>query len=179
MSRAAVFLDRDGVLNRAWVRDGIPHPPPSVEALQVLPDVPEALRGLRVQGFPLIVITNQPDVARGTATRAEVERIHERLQRELELDAIFTCYHDDADDCGCRKPRPGLLLQAARGFEIDLPSSFMIGDRRADMEAGRSAGCKTFFLDHGYVEAPPVDFDFRVGSLLEASRLILAQAAPR
>jgi D-glycero-D-manno-heptose 1,7-bisphosphate phosphatase len=179
LNRAAVFLDRDGVLNRAFVRDGIPHPPPSIAALEILPDVAEALRRLRAHGFPLIVITNQPDVARGTASRAQIEGIHRRLQAELDLDAIFTCFHDGGDGCGCRKPRPGLLLEAARSLGIDLSSSFMIGDRRPDMEAGRCVGCRTFFVDHGYGEPPPVDFDFRVGSLLEASTIILGQAASR
>jgi D-glycero-D-manno-heptose 1,7-bisphosphate phosphatase len=179
MSRAAVFMDRDGVINRAFVRDGIPHPPDSVDGLEILPRVPEALGSLRAHGFALVVITNQPDVARGTCSRECVEDIHHRLERELPLDAIFTCFHDSADGCGCRKPRPGLLLKAAQALDIDLFSSFMIGDRSSDMEAGWRAGCSTLFVDEGYAEAQPLHFDFRVRSLLEASKIILrGEGAP-
>jgi D-glycero-D-manno-heptose 1,7-bisphosphate phosphatase len=174
MTRAAVFLDRDGVINRAHVRHGLPHPPAAPEDLEILPQVPEALRALKSRGYVLIVVTNQPDVARGMATLESVNGIHERLRGTLELDAILACYHDDADGCGCRKPRPGLLLQAAEQFGIDLPSSFMVGDRWRDVEAGKRAGCRTFFIDYGYDEQPPFSCDFRVASLMEASVLIAA-----
>jgi D-glycero-D-manno-heptose 1,7-bisphosphate phosphatase len=179
MRRPAVFLDRDGVINRAFVRARIPHPPASLEDLEILPSVPQALRALRSYGFRLVVVTNQPDVARGTSSRASVERIHERLRVELQLDAILTCFHDGADQCGCRKPKPGLLLQAANEFAIDLPLSFMVGDRWRDVEAGRRAGCRTFFVDRGYDDDPAGACDFRVGSLPEAAEIILGQAASR
>ncbi len=175
MMRPAVFLDRDGVINRAFVRDGIPHPPASLEDLSILPGVPEALSALKAQGYSRVVVTNQPDVARGVSSRELVDRIHERLRCELEIDAILTCFHDDSDECDCRKPKPGLLLRAADEFGIELCSSFMVGDRRRDMEAGRRAGCKTFLVDYGYDEEPPAACDFRVGSLIEASRIILSR----
>jgi D-glycero-D-manno-heptose 1,7-bisphosphate phosphatase len=181
MRRPAVFLDRDGVLNRAYVRGGKPHPPASAEALEILPDVAAGLRALRACGFPRVVVTNQPDVARGVTSRGEVERIHERLLRELELDAVYACFHDDTAGCGCRKPRPGLLLRAAADLELDLSASYLIGDRRSDIEAGRSAGCRTLFVDcgyresppRGYREPPPLHYDYRVASLLEASQIIV------
>ena len=179
MNRPAVFLDRDGVINRALVRDGMPCAPTCEAQLQILRDVPAALETLHAHGFPLIVVTNQPDVARGTVTRETVEGLHARLRRELPLDAILTCFHDDADACECRKPRPGLLLQAARELQVDLAASFMIGDRAKDVEAGQRAGCRTFFLDHGYAEAPPRAYDFRVQSLAEAAHIIVAQAGGR
>lgn len=177
MMRSAVFLDRDGVINRAFVRDGIPHPPASLEDLSILPGVPEALLDLKARGYSRVVVTNQPDVARGITSRELVERIHERLKCELEIDAIFSCFHDGADHCDCRKPKPGLLLRAADELGIELCSSFMVGDRRWDVEAGRRAGCKTFLVDYGYDEKPPAACDFRVGSLIEASRIILSQPA--
>jgi D-glycero-D-manno-heptose 1,7-bisphosphate phosphatase len=124
-------------------------------------------------------VTNQPDVARGTSSRDLVDGIHERLKSTLDLDAIFTCFHDDADACDCRKPKPGLLYRAAKDLGIDLPSSFMVGDRWRDVEAGKRAGCRTFFVDCGYGERPPGSCDFRVGSLVEASRIILAQSDSR
>jgi D-glycero-D-manno-heptose 1,7-bisphosphate phosphatase len=179
MTRAAVFLDRDGVINRTFIRDGTPCPPVSLRDLEILPHVPEALSALKAQGYSLVVVTNQPDVARGTASRELVDSIHERLKGELGLDAIFTCFHDDADECDCRKPKPGLLFRAAHDLGIDLTSSFMVGDRWRDVEAGRRAGCRTLFVDCGYPETPSSSCDFRVGSLLEASGIILAESDSR
>jgi D-glycero-D-manno-heptose 1,7-bisphosphate phosphatase len=179
MSRPAVFLDRDGVINRAFVRDGIPHPPASLAELEILPSVPQALRALRSHGFRLVVVTNQPDVARAVSSRAAVERIHRRLSGELPLDAILTCFHDGEDACECRKPKPGMLLQAARALAIDLPQSFMVGDRWRDVEAGRRAGCRTFFVDRGYDDDPDGACDFRVSSLPEAADIILGAVVSR
>jgi D-glycero-D-manno-heptose 1,7-bisphosphate phosphatase len=179
MTRPAVFLDRDGVINRAFIRDGLPYPPDSLKDLEILPHVPEALSALKARGYSLVVVTNQPDVARGTASRELVDSIHERLQGELGFDAIFTCFHDDADECNCRKPKPGLLFRAAHDLGIDLASSFMVGDRWRDVEAGRRAGCRTLFVDCGYRESTSHPCDFRVGSLLEASAIILAESDSR
>lgn len=120
--RRAVFLDRDGVLNRAIVREGKPYPPDSVAALEILPGVPGALADLKAAGFLLLVVTNQPDVAKGIHLRAVVEAMHQRLQAELPLlDAIFVCYRQDSDRCNCRKPAPGLLQEAAERYELYLP----------------------------------------------------------
>ncbi len=178
MSTRAVFLDRDGVLNRAAVRDGRPYPPGRAEELEILPGVPAALASLRAAGFLLIGVTNQPDVARGTQTRAGVEAIHARLLRDLPLAELLCCFHDDGAGCSCRKPAPGLLLQAARAPGLDLGGRYMVGDRWRDVDAGRAAGCRTVFIDHGYAERRPVGYDARVGSLAEAAAWILAQGLP-
>jgi D-glycero-D-manno-heptose 1,7-bisphosphate phosphatase len=170
----AVFLDRDGVINRALVRDGKPYPPARPEELEVLPGVPEALADLKRAGFLLLVVTNQPDVARGTQPRAVVEAMHRDLLARLPIDEVRCCFHDDAEGCACRKPKPGLLVEAARERGIDLAASFMVGDRWRDTEAGEAAGCKTVFIDHGYQERRPSRFDARVASLAEASAWILA-----
>ncbi len=138
--RRAVFLDRDGVLNRAIVRNGKPYPPASIEQLEIPSDVPDALQELKGHGFELIVVTNQPDVARGTQSRQMVEQMNQRLKSLLPLDDVFVCYHADQDKCTCRKPQPGLLLQAAKKLNIDLSGSFMVGDRWRDVEAGQNAG---------------------------------------
>jgi D-glycero-D-manno-heptose 1,7-bisphosphate phosphatase len=175
MKRAAVFLDRDGVINRPMLIEGRPHPPATLAALEVLPGVSPALQLLKSCGYSLIVVTNQPDVARGRGCRSTIDRMHERLRQWLPLDAILACFHDDADGCECRKPRPGLLLRAAEDLELDLARSFMVGDRWRDMEAGRRAGCGTFFVDRGYDEAAPSAFDYRVGSLPEAAGIIAAR----
>ncbi len=172
----AVFLDRDGVLNRCVVRDGKPYPPASVSEVQILPGVGEALLKLRKAGFMTIVATNQPDVARGTQTREVVEQINTFLMAELELDETMVCYHDDKDACRCRKPLPGLLVAAAEEHGVDLSASFMVGDRWRDIDAGNSAGCRTILIECGYAErAPSISPDLIVRSLAEAVDWILDQ----
>lgn len=173
MIQRAVFLDRDGVINRAFVLKGKPHPPSRLSELEILPGVREALVSLRAFGFRLIVVTNQPDVARGKQTQETVEAMHRLLQERLSLDEFRVCYHDDGDGCLCRKPAPGLLLDAAREAHLDLSASFMIGDRWRDVEAGRRAGCTTIFIDYGYDETKPDGFHRKVASLSEASEWIL------
>jgi D-glycero-D-manno-heptose 1,7-bisphosphate phosphatase len=179
MTRPAVFLDRDGVINRAFIHDGMPVPPQSLQDLEILPGVSAALVALKAHGYSIVVVTNQPDVARGTSSKEAIEAIHKRLKDELAIDAILTCFHDDSADCECRKPKPGLLLQAAGDLGIDLSASFMVGDRWRDMEAGMRAGCRTFFVDRSYLERQPVAYEFRVDSLQEASTIILGQANSR
>ena len=172
----AVFLDRDGVLNEAVIREGKPYPPADADELKVTTGAREALEALRAAGYLLVVVTNQPDVARGTQTREAVDAIHARLRRELPLDAVYACCHD-GDGCDCRKPKPGLLLQAAAEMGIDLGRSFMVGDRWRDVDAGARAGCRTVFLDFGYRERGPTDPpSARVGSLGEGVAWILQQA---
>src|SRR5213593_1252773 len=170
----AVFLDRDGVLNRGVVRNGISCPPASVDEVEILPGVSEALGLLARQGLPLIVITNQPDVARGTQTREAVEQINRRLLERLPLTAILTCYHDDADGCACRKPRPGLLVQGARDHGVDLGRSFMVGDRWSDVVAGQAAGCLTFLIAGPYNQRERCAPDHVVTDLAEAAHQIVA-----
>jgi D-glycero-D-manno-heptose 1,7-bisphosphate phosphatase len=172
--RKAVFLDRDGVLNRAIVRDGRPYPPGSLAELEIMPGVNEACALLRASGFLLIVVTNQPDIARGKQSAHEVDQINEYLQRELQLDAVRVCAHDDADHCSCRKPAPGLLLDAARDFDVDLSQSFLVGDRWRDIEAGRQAGVRTILIDYKYAEKR-VESDQIVQNLAEAADWILTQ----
>jgi D-glycero-D-manno-heptose 1,7-bisphosphate phosphatase len=171
--KRAVFLDRDGVLNRAILRDGRPYPPANLASLEILPGVSKAMRSLHEAGWLLIVVTNQPDVARGTAMVEDVEAMHKYLQSLLPIDEFRTCYHDSGDACCCRKPLPGSLLSAAASHGIDLGSSYMVGDRWRDTEAGERAGCRTIFLDYGYNERQPSGFNHRVQSLEEAAAIIL------
>ena len=175
----AVFLDRDGVLNRAFVREGKPYPPTNLDELEVLSGVVEACDALHKAGFLLVVVTNQPDVARGMLRCQVVEAINQAMSEQLPLDDIRVCYHDDVDHCPCRKPKPGLLLEAARDWEIDLSASFMVGDRWKDIEAGRQAGCKTIFIDNRYSEEEPGCPDHRVSSLIEAVKWILEEKHER
>lgn len=163
--RSAAFLDRDGVINRAFVRAGKPHPPANLGELEVLPGVARSLERLREAGFLSIVVTNQPDVARGATPRSAVEAINARLSEELALDAIYVCWHDDSDACSCRKPQPGLLLQAARDCNVDLKKSFMVGDRWRDIEAGQRAGCRTVWINRNYDERAPLGTDYETDGL--------------
>ena len=174
--RRAVFLDRDGVLNRAVVREGKPYPPANVVEMEILPGVRESLEALRAAGFLLIVVTNQPDVARGTATREAVEAINAALGQALPIDEFRTCFHDSGFGCDCRKPKPGALLAAAAVHDIDLSASYMVGDRWRDTEAGRRAGCKTILIDYGYNEKRPKAVDYYVKSLCEAAKIITGTA---
>jgi D-glycero-D-manno-heptose 1,7-bisphosphate phosphatase len=174
--RRAVFLDRDGVINRAIVRNGKPYPPATLDELEILTGVPEALHALKAAGFLLIGVTNQPDVVRGTQRREVVEAINAALISALPLDEILVCYHDDQDGCECRKPLPGLLIQAAFKYAVHLPSSFMVGDRWKDIEAGRRAGCTTVLIDCDYAEQISSPPDHRVHSLLEATAWIISRS---
>ena len=173
-SKVAVFLDRDGVLNRAVVRNGVPHPPDGVDEVVLMPDAAAACEALRGAGLLLIVVTNQPDIARGTQSWENVRAINRCLAERLSIDEVRVCPHDDGDACDCRKPSPGLLLAAARERGIDLRRSVMVGDRWRDVESGKRAGCWTVFVDHGYSERRPEGADLTVRSLGEAVPWILA-----
>ena len=175
-ARRAVFLDRDGVLNRAFVRDGKPYPPASLAELEILPGVPETLESLRNAGFLNVVVTNQPDVGTGKQRRDVVEAMNRQLVEALALDAVKVCYHTDLDACACRKPKPGMLIEAAAELGIDLGKSFMVGDRWRDVAAGQAAGCLAFFIDCGYAEKRPKNPYVSVKSLPEVLGHILASA---
>jgi D-glycero-D-manno-heptose 1,7-bisphosphate phosphatase len=177
VSCAAVFLDRDGTLNESTVVDGVSRPPTSVENLRFLPGASSACRALQTAGLLLICVTNQPDIARGSTSSATVAALNDEVRRQLALDLVLTCPHDDGDGCRCRKPEPGLLLQGAREFGADLSRSVIVGDSWRDVEAGRRAGCATVLIerDHGGdgVAAP----DLRVRGLMEAVSWILEFSA--
>lgn len=177
MKRRAIFLDRDGVLNHAVVKNGKPYPPASVHELTVPEDAAHTLHALKATGFLLIGATNQPDVARGISTQASIEAINTKLMEILPLDEIRVCYHDDKDQCHCRKPLAGLLTDAALQHGIDLKNSYMIGDRWKDIEAGQLAGCKTIWLKQHYQEKEPKQAaDLIAANLTEAAAWILAES---
>ncbi len=171
----AVFLDRDGVLNNTIVIGGKPYPPHCLSEAKILDGVALATQVLIDNGFLLIVVTNQPDVARGTTSRETVEAINQFLQERLKIDEFVICYHDSSDECICRKPKPGGILEVAIRKSIDLSRSFMVGDRWRDIEAGRSAGLKTVFINYNYHEKQPDSFDQQASSLLEALPFILGE----
>ena len=170
----AIFLDRDGVINRSFVRAGKPFAPVSLDDLEILPGVAAALLKMRAAGFLNIVVTNQPDIATGNLRREVLDAMHSRLMNDLAIDSIRVCGHVDADNCACRKPRPGLLLDAARELDIDLAASYMVGDRWRDIAAGQRAGCKSFFIDYHYDEKRPQEPYVTVESLAEVANLLVS-----
>ena len=173
VKRRALFLDRDGVLNESLMRDGKPYAPRLPAEFKLLPGVPEALAQLRKAGFLNVVVTNQPDVANGKAKREDVEAMHAYLLKNLAIDAVKACFHTDREGCTCRKPKPGMLLEAAAEFGIDLASSYLVGDRWRDVAAAQAAGCKALFIDYKYDEKRPDHPYIAVESLPEAAGYIV------
>jgi D-glycero-D-manno-heptose 1,7-bisphosphate phosphatase len=176
--KRAVFLDRDGVINRATERDGKPFAPASYSEFEIYPEVPAACAKLKAAGFLLVVATNQPDVGRGTMKQELVESIHAEMCRELPIDRVEVCYDSGYGpvESEFRKPKPGMLLRAARELGINLPQSWMIGDRWRDIDCGRAAGCKTILIDRGYAEELKQPPDFRAKNLPAAAEIILAHS---
>lgn len=165
----AVFLDRDGVLNAAIIDNGKPLSPASVSEIRIPVGVPEGCRELVRLGFLLIVVTNQPDIARGRLEPDALASIHSYLSSQLPLHDIYTCPHDDQDMCDCRKPAPGMLLAAGRRYHVDLRASWMIGDRWKDIAAGHAAGCRTILLrDRPYADEPIIEANAEVRRFSDA-----------
>ena len=171
--RKAVFLDRDGVLNRIVMRDGLPCSPRSLDEFAWEEGAAGVVERLKREGFLTVVVTNQPDIARGKMEKGVLNTMTERLYRELNVDEVRVCCHDDGDLCHCRKPKPGMILDAVEKWDIGLGCSFMVGDNWKDMEAGRSAGCDTILLDRVYNQG--VVCDYRVAGLREAVGIILGE----
>jgi D-glycero-D-manno-heptose 1,7-bisphosphate phosphatase len=177
MVARAVFLDRDGVLNANIERDGRPVAPWRLEDYEILPGVPEAVSTLKRAGFITVVVTNQPDIATGRSTRATLDAMHAKLLRHVEIDDIRVCTHVDADACACRKPKPGMLLEAAAEHAVALDRSWLVGDRWRDIAAGHAAGCRSILVGDwdGDVPAGMRPAHARAKSLLEAVTVILRE----
>ena len=171
----AVFLDRDGVINANLERNGKPVAPTTLEQFSFLPGVEQAVGRLKAAGFAIVVVTNQPDVKNGLTTMETLLAMHEQVRRRLAVDDIKVCLHVDADKCDCRKPMPGMLLEAAAQHQIDLPKSYLVGDRWRDIQAGAAAGCRTIFVDYDYPQDGSMQPDWVVRSLPEAAAIILDQ----
>jgi D-glycero-D-manno-heptose 1,7-bisphosphate phosphatase len=173
----AVFLDRDGVINRVAARNGMPHPPSHVEDFELYDDVVDGCARLKAANFLLVVITNQPDVGRGTQTREAVVAMNLKMQSALPLlDRVEVCYHAGqryGQLCDCRKPRPGLILRAAAELNIDPKRSYVIGDRWRDVDCARAAGCRAIFIQRGYDEKLREAPDFTAVNFKDAVNIIL------
>lgn len=175
MSNKAIFLDADGVINEPVFRtDGKPVAPTCVAEFHIFKDAKESLDKLKAAGYKLICVTNKPDIEEGRMTKEDLDSIFELMRKELPLDDIFACYKRDSE---CYKPKPGMLFDAAKKYDLDLKQCFIIGDTNHDVGAGKNAECKTIWMDHQYPnenrpEPPP---DYTVHSLTEAAEWILNQ----
>jgi len=173
-SARAFFLDRDGVINRSIIHDGKPFAPIYPSEFQIISGVEEALLKIRAYGYKSIIVTNQPDISNGKQSSESLAKIHENLLAKLPIDCIEVCTHIDSHRCHCRKPEPGMLLDAAQRLGVNLNESYMVGDRWRDVEAGQRAGCKEiFFIDYGYKDKQPQMPFTRVSSLLSAVNKVL------
>ncbi|MEY2490321.1 MAG: D-glycero-D-manno-heptose 1,7-bisphosphate phosphatase [Verrucomicrobiota bacterium] len=181
VKRRAVFLDRDGVINKPIVREGRPYPPAEEKDFELYEDVAAGCARLEAAGYMLIVVTNQPDVARGTQTRAAVDAMHRKMLDALpQIARVEVCWHagtDWGDSCDCHKPAPGMVLRAAQALGIDLAKSYLVGDRWRDVDCGHSAGCRTIFVDRNYAEALRQPPDWTVKSFGQAVEVIMQAGA--
>lgn len=166
----AIFWDRDGVINEVVYRNGVHESPRSFSEFKLRPDIDEAIQKARELGFLNIVITNQPDIARGKLNKEALDKMHQFLKESLPIDDIFVCIHDNDDNCACRKPKPGLILEAARKWDIDVHKSFVVGDTGRDTDAAAAAGCPSILLDAPYNKE--ITSNFKVGSLDEIFNLV-------
>jgi len=168
----AVFLDRDGVVNKAIIINGRPYPPLTLKEMEILPGVLQGITLLKKNGYHVFIVTNQPDVARGLTNIEKVKEMNFYLEKELSIDEVFCCIHDGKEGCSCRKPKPGMILDAAMKWNIDLSKSYIVGDRWRDIEAGKAASIITILIDYKY-EEKRVEPDYVCKSFLEVVSYIL------
>ena len=168
----AIFLDRDGIINKPIIENGKPYPPQRMKDFKFLHEIHKLLKQLKILKFKLLIITNQPDVARGVQSKDQVDEFHGLIMNELPIDRIYTCFHDNDDLCNCRKPKPEMIFQGKKDFDLDLNDCWMIGDRSIDIEAGIAAGCRTIFLDNDYLEKKPEKADYKITHLNQIFEII-------
>jgi len=174
--KRAVFLDRDGVLSKTYIKNGKSFAARKLKDFKLFCDSKESVKKLKLAGFIVIVVTNQPDVGKKIISRTVLKKMHEKLKKKTNVDAIYTCTHTKNKKCYCRKPKPGMILNAAKRHNIDLKNSFMVGDRLIDIVAGRKAKCRSIFLNKKYFEKKPKSQEATFNNLKQAASYILKQA---
>jgi D-glycero-D-manno-heptose 1,7-bisphosphate phosphatase len=172
VKRPAVFLDRDGVLVCAAPHKDYAHGPLTLDDFSTFPGISEPVGRLRDAGYLIVLATNQPGIARGQLNWDTLNEMHRRLAEIIVFDDIEVCPHTDGDVCDCRKPKPGMLLAAAKKLPIDLKASYFIGDTYRDIEAARAAGLTPILIDWPYNQ--DLQVRYRVKNLDEAARVILS-----
>jgi D-glycero-D-manno-heptose 1,7-bisphosphate phosphatase len=169
----AVFLDRDGVINRGFIVDGKSYAPRKIEDFKLLPFVIQSVEKLINNGFLVIVITNQPDIANGLLDIETLNLMHEKLITKLKLTDIYFCPHSKNENCECRKPKPGMIYSAVKKYKINISNSFLVGDRASDIEAANAIRCRSIFINRNYKEPKPFTQEKTVNSLKSATNYIL------
>jgi D-glycero-D-manno-heptose 1,7-bisphosphate phosphatase len=156
--KAAIFLERDGILNLCRVERGQQYTPRTLDEFKVNPDALEPLQRLKAAGFLLLATTNQPGISRGYLSRRELDLMHIVLRKKLPLDDLFMCTHDEMDHCNCRKPHPGLIREAAFKHKLDLDRCFVVSDKWQDAQCAHNAGCTSILLDSPWIGKGHHDF---------------------
>ncbi len=174
--KKAIFLDRDGVIVRSKVINGKPYAVRSMKDFRILPYVIPLINKLKKKNFLIFVVTNQPDLKKGKLKLKNLILMHDKLLNKTKIDQIFVCPHNKDDNCKCRKPKNGLLKQASKIYKINFTKSYLIGDRKKDIDAGNISNCKTIFIDRNYKEEKPINYNFRVSSFQKAISYILNDA---
>ena len=173
--KKAVFLDRDGVLSKTRIKKGKSFAVKKLKDFKLFYGSEESVKKLKLAGFMVIVVTNQPDVGKKIISRIVLKKMHDRLKKKTKVDAIYSCTHSQDDNCFCRKPKPGMILNAAKKHNINLKKSFMVGDRSSDILAGKKANCRSIFLDKKYFEKKPKVQEATFNNLVQATNYILKQ----
>ena len=169
----AVFLDRDGVLVKSFVKDRKAYAPTRFKDFKIYKYSFKCIQKLNSLGFKTIVVTNQPDVEKKIISKKTLSKMHALLKKKIKVKNIYTCIHSSKKNCECRKPKSGMLIKAAKLNKIDLKKSYMIGDRFSDIACGKKVGCKTIFIDRNYREKKPKTQNASVKNLREATKYIL------
>jgi len=169
----AVFLDRDGVINKAITIDGKGYAPRLLKDFKIFPKVKNDVIKLKKRGFKVFVITNQPDIGNKLIKKKTLNEMHSFLKAKVPIDKIYFCPHTKNDRCKCRKPKPGMIIKASNESKIYLKESYVVGDRKIDIDAGLKAGCKTIFVNNNYYEKKPTKQEKTVKSLHAAVKYIL------
>lgn len=177
----AIFLDRDGVLNHLVLRDGVPASPRCPHEFRLIESAAEAVKTFRRAGFLCFVVTNQPDLGAGLISTEVLREMHQRLKEAMPINAIYVCGHESKDLCGCRKPKPGMILQAEVAYDLDLRQSWLIGDRWVDIAAANAVGVKAVMVEHAFSMSPTsagtppenLKTEARVNDLVKAAESIL------
>ena len=150
----AVFFDRDGVLNRAIIKDKKPYAPRNFSKFVLYKSTPEFIKILCNKGYKIFLVTNQPDIGNGFTDLSELNKMHDYLCSLIKFDEIFVCLHSQSQKCICRKPSPFFVLEAKKKYNLNLKNSYFIGDRYSDYQTANKAGCNFLFIDRFYRETP-------------------------
>ena len=170
----ALFLDRDGIINRSFKnKKGKPKAPTLFKDFIFLPFLKNYLNEIKKLNFNIIIITNQPDISYGVLKEAELYKMHSKIYSSLPVTNIYVCKHSKEDNCKCRKPKTGLFRQALKKYNLNLKNSYAIGDRWSDIVASYKCGIKSIYVDRNYNEPKPTKQIFTTKSTKKALEYII------